>query len=894
MCAKPVVITNDKKLIIGDEVLASSLYGVFDAEGDTITKFRFQDVNGTAGGSFYIDGAQVGDSSWFEVDAADLSKIYFHAAANLFTETINVQLYDGSAWSNIGSVDIYTGTPNNLGPNLSVGLPTVLENEIVDIFSFISYSDPNNDPVVRYKAKDNRDNTGSASGYFVKNGVRQLQKEWFYFTASDNVHYVAAPGKYEEGIQVRAFDGVFWTDPVNSSIKTRRNVNRPVASNLDARVKTNDLTPITDLFVASDEDGNTLKEFWFRDTHIAGGSLVFNNQVIDPKTWLVVSADQLDQVYFQGASTTFRETLFFRVGDGKYLSNLGAAQIETVAVPELRVTHSLLDDLTTEAVGPNVTKADQGPAYTKYEVYFTSEPGSSGKFRLNGVTLAEDTLHEFTVQEFNSLIFNSGLYETPSINNMLVRVSNDSFWSDWERVEFRTEAEHLNSLLTNFNGTPLDWELFLPSSRPTIISYSFFNVYEPGYEGDDVTADNFIGFDAQERAAAREWLSEIETFANVEFVEVSADSTSPYGHLGGVIRFGCFYLEDTDYAAFAYLPADPFANPLGGDIWVNHWNTSGFNGGQFGYLALGHELGHAMGLKHPFSAPAVLPNLTDNSWHTVMSYNFSGRLARDYGMYDIITLQELYGRNNTWASGDNMYSYGPEAQTQIRTIWDTGGEDTLDLSGFGRVIDADIRQGAMTQVVGNSPITDARTGNPIDSDSFAIAYDVDIENFIGGSAGDTILGNHIDNRLEGRNGNDWIRGFSGDDLMMGGAGDDTYFWGLADGHDTIDEQKLMGRDTLIIDTSLTNIDNITEDLSFSRLGNRDLLIELTVDGGDSIGSIHINYQQGSSRIEILRLANMAGGDQDYDLTTFIASLDENPVSMVASGTSIFGTTLAIA
>lgn len=898
MCAKPVVITNDQKLNIGDEVLASSLYSVFDAEGDSITKVRFRDVNGALneGGAFYVDGTQITNSNFFEVDAADLFKVFFHAAAGFFTEAIEVQVYDGSAWSNVGSIDVYTGTPNTLGPSLTVTRSSVIENEILDLHSIIAYSDPNNDPVVRYKAKDNRDNTGTASGYFVKNGVRQLQKEWFYFTASDNVHYVAAPGQYEEGIQVRAFDGIYWTDPVNSSIKTFRNANRPVAGSLDARVKANVKTKITELFEAYDEDPNTLKTYSFRDTHNLGGSLMFGDTVITPKTWLTVTAAQLDNVYFVGAESTFTEQLFVQVNDGKYNSNIGSVLLETIAVPVLEVRSQLMDDLTNTRVAPNVTKVDRGPAHTNYEVIFTADEGSTGYFQLFGQRLQDEVLYEFTSAEFNALEYRSGRYELPSLNNMLVRASNDTFWSDWERVDFRTEAEHLSSLLINYlSGNSLSWEQFLPTRNPVEITYSFFNVYETGYEGDDVNANNFIGFDVQERAAAREWLAEIETFANVEFTEVAADSISPYGHLGGVIRFGCFFLEDTDYAAFAYLPDDPAANALGGDIWVNHWATSGFQEGQFGYFVLGHELGHAMGLKHPHEAPATLPNITDNQWHSVMSYNQDRTWARDYGLYDVYALQELYGANTDYNAGDDVYTFGPQIRTQMRTIWDAGGNDTMDMSAFNRVIHADIRDGALTQVLGSSPFTDDQTGNPLDSDNFNVAFGTDIENFIGGSNSDIIIGNNLDNVLEGRSGNDWIQGLGGDDLLMAGAGDDTYIWGLADGRDVIDEQKMAGRDMLIIESALAGIDNLTEDLSFSRLNARDLLIDLTLDGGDSIGSIYINYQQGSSRIETLRLQGYNGSDLDIDLTTFIASLDSNPTGMIMTGnTTIFGNEIVAA
>jgi len=585
MCAKPVVSSGDKKLNFGDQVLATSLFTASDADGDVFSRFRFMDVNGALnlGGSFFVDGSQVLSSDWFEVDLADINRVFFHAANNFYTENVRVQVYDGTNWSNVGNIGIYSGTNNDSGPSLTVSRPTVLENETMDVFSFVTYSDANNDPVVRFRMKDNRDDSSSAgSGYFVKNGVRQIQTEWFYFTASDSVHYVAAPGQYEEGIQVRAFDGVFWTDPYNSSIKTYRNSNRPGVAPTEVVVRSGYETAITSLFSAFDEDGNTIKTYSFRDTHSLGGHLLYNGQVVAAKTWLTVNADQLSDLSFVGADSKWTEILYVRVNDGKFNSNLGTVRIESVTAPTIDTSNMLLDDLSGVQVRPLVSQTDNGPLITKYNIIHDAEPNSTGFFALGGLRLQEGVQYSVTTQEFRTLVFRSGVYETPSLDNLLIQADNGYFVSDWERMVFRTEAEHYSSLIINY-GTPneLSWKQFIPG-EPLVLTYSFFNVYEPGYQGAEVNGDNFVSFGTVERASVREMVGELASFLNVEFVEVAADSTSIYGNMGGELRFGGMFIEDTDYAAFAYLPGDPVTNVLGGDVWVNYWNTSGFAPGGFG------------------------------------------------------------------------------------------------------------------------------------------------------------------------------------------------------------------------------------------------------------------------------------------------------------------------
>lgn len=62
-----------------------------------------------------------------------------------------------------------------------------------------------------------------------------------------------------------------------------------------------------------------------------------------------------------------------------------------------------------------------------------------------------------------------------------------------------------------------------------------------------------------------------------------------------------------------------------------------------------HEIGHAVGLKHPFKENAsdtstVLPDAQDNTDHTVVSYEYGpSGTAATLGPFDIQTAQYIYG-----------------------------------------------------------------------------------------------------------------------------------------------------------------------------------------------------------------------------------------------------------
>jgi serralysin len=65
--------------------------------------------------------------------------------------------------------------------------------------------------------------------------------------------------------------------------------------------------------------------------------------------------------------------------------------------------------------------------------------------------------------------------------------------------------------------------------------------------------------------------------------------------------------------------------------------------------------------------------------------------------------------------------------------------------------------------------------------NISIAYNTIIENAVGGSQRDYLVGNDVANKLTGNGGNDTIRGLGGDDILSGGAGSDRFVYGPGEG-----------------------------------------------------------------------------------------------------------------
>ncbi len=376
-------------------------------------------------------------------------------------------------------------------------------------------------------------------------------------------------------------------------------------------------------------------------------------------------------------------------------------------------------------------------------------------------------------------------------------------------------------------------------------------------------------------------MAELSTYINVEFLEVSPSRLSQYGHFGGELRFGAWFNPDTDVAFETYLPNDPVEEPLGGDVWLNMaYHGNNYAQGSNGYSALIRQIGQAMGIKYRGQGIAVTPGNIANPWYSAMPFVpvFFGdarAYTRDFGFVDVFALQQLYGVNADHNSEDTVYRFTgslPGDAPFMDTIWDTGGINTLDLSFSNRRQVVDLRQGGLTHIIRNVGMPDALSGIPTGSDTYMIAYGTDVHNVITGNGNNSIMGNELSNIITGGSGNDTIRGMGGNDILRGGAGDDTYIWALGDGHDRIQELGGGGRDRLVIETRHTGISDFTEDLRFTRVGNLDLRIEFMPGGGDPLGSVTIEYQQGLSRVESLVLQGLAGGDLTVDITTFMAEL----------------------
>lgn len=345
--------------------------------------------------------------------------------------------------------------------------------------------------------------------------------------------------------------------------------------------------------------------------------------------------------------------------------------------------------------------------------------------------------------------------------------------------DYDTAGKHIARENSTWNGKSV-------IGQAAEVTYSF-----PTWAGkkfNDFGDKDPYGFNSKQKDHAKQSLDAWSDIANIKFTEVAPNVKSD-------ITFGNITDPSGKFQAYATLPntSSYYGRDISGQTWFSDNYYAGNTTpelGNYGRLTIIHEIGHALGLKHPgdYNAGQNVPGYLksdyaeDSRQYTVMSYwdeketgaHFQGAYAGAPLLHDISAMQYLYGANTTTRVGDDVYGFNSNTGINYYTatssndklifsVWDSSGNDTFDFSGYYQDQIIDLREGHFSDVGGLQK-------------NVSIAQGVTIENAIGGSGNDIIYGNDADNILIGGSGDDQLHGGRGNDILYGGSGQDI-LWG---------------------------------------------------------------------------------------------------------------------
>jgi len=292
----------------------------------------------------------------------------------------------------------------------------------------------------------------------------------------------------------------------------------------------------------------------------------------------------------------------------------------------------------------------------------------------------------------------------------------------------------------------------LSTSGTMVMTYSFIREGSR-FDSTSEEAERAIALPVWVQDLVRSGLRHVEQVIDVRFVEVQESSSQV-----GILRFSGLEGSSAEMAAFAYMPS---IGPWGGDVFFYEDQLVQGNRDYLKATVL-HEIGHALGLKHPFEAesynPVVMPTDKDQITLTLMSYT---DVAGKEGVYltnypetlmplDILALQLLYGPSRT-SLGDSTYDLSLPDFQGFYALFDAGGTDTLDASRVQSPVALSLEEAAWSDVGARVRLSDGT----FYSDTF-ILVESQIERVIGSAFDDRLKGGALNNLMDGGPGFDTV------------------------------------------------------------------------------------------------------------------------------------------
>jgi len=433
--------------------------------------------------------------------------------------------------------------------------------------------------------------------------------------------------------------------------------------------------------------------------------------------------------------------------------NLPPVDTTTAAVQSTKKTSIITNAAAANALTLNLTKSttsgyDQTGSVNSADVDTNSKRPNTVSITVKLVKgMTYDLSYKFTRFSSGTPTAASLVAKSPTGKSTTVNLTTPSFTASesgnytlvfaagtgaWFDGKFDTTVKGKALLPTTTGDANLDALLqskaLAPGSAKTQMTYTFMTTKPATLDADfpkSGQAKSFSPLTDNQKAAALAAFNYISAITNVKFTE---DKTG-----NGNLQMGRY---DMSAAAGGQAGMEGIANLPNNSavvdkafVFVNSASPGGLGdstSGSYGWAAMWHELGHAMGLKHPGNYDAgggsvntpFLPTAKDNHQYSIMSYkdngNTKGANNQSYMLYDVAALQYLYGVNDKGSTAVNGAFKFSNTGTTLSTIYSAKGTDKIDLTGITRSSVVNLNAGtfsSINQLKPNSTSNTSYSGN---------------------------------------------------------------------------------------------------------------------------------------------------------------------------------------
>lgn len=248
------------------------------------------------------------------------------------------------------------------------------------------------------------------------------------------------------------------------------------------------------------------------------------------------------------------------------------------------------------------------------------------------------------------------------------------------------------------------WNGEVVIGTPTVVAFSF--AQSLGAYQTVVDRPGFTPMTELQKHYVRLAVQALDRVSGLDFTEVPDSDQAQ-------IRIGMHDFSGTStsgFSGYGYYPGT-LPRSVAGDVWFNTSVNIDFTPGTRGFELILHELGHAVGMKHPHEGDVTLAPAFDTNLYTVMSYNKVSPRPQVPMQFDVEAL--------SWAYGDGVLAENAVQATYI-----------------------------------------------------AASNRIKIDTQLIGDQGPTVSGTHLSDLIIGTIGNDTLAGSAGNDVLNGGAGID--------------------------------------------------------------------------------------------------------------------------